>query len=229
MKDRSAPLKAAAVLLMLILQACVDDRVSFERGPLGPASYEVTVTASNDASEDVQEHVASLRVEQRAEDARLTLRSDGGLVTVDLDVEPDGSANLARLRGAPSDTSSSTELASLAGQLNPPLPSGPVRIGDSWSSTQKISTKVLAASLQTELRLRRFTRVASTDAASFIGEVSGSLKVTEGATALQGQLEGTTRILWAVEAGRVVEADTDLLWTLSDGSEVELSTRVRPV
>jgi hypothetical protein len=217
---------AAFAAATLLAAGCTDDRITLARGPLGPASYEVQVRAESETS-DLQEHEATLRVEPAAGGARLVLRSAAGLVTADLTVASDGAVDLTRVRGAAFEGSGQTELASLVGQLNPPLPNKPVRIGERWSSTQRITTTALTAALSTELRIVRFRRVASTDAAELSGDVSGQLEVADPTRALEGKLSGTTRIVWAVDAGRVVEADTELLWTLSDGTRVTLVTSVR--
>ncbi len=220
---------AAAAASILILASCTDDRVNFSRGPLGPASYEVEVRAEGNAGDLDERHRATLRVDPRDEGARFALRTtEGGIVTADLRILEDGSVDLTRVRGAAVEGSGQTELASLVGQLNPPLPDEPVRLGDRWSSTQRITTRALSASLNTELRMVRFRRVASTDAAEFMGDVSGRLQVKDATRVLEGRLGGTTRIVWAVRAGRVVEAETTLLWALPDGNNVTLETTVRP-
>ncbi|MEX2393647.1 MAG: hypothetical protein WD826_04100 [Actinomycetota bacterium] len=218
--------RAFMVVLLVLITSCTDDRITFARGPLGPASYEVTAQASGE-SDERQEHTATLRVEPATDGARLVLRSSAGVVTADLSVAADGSVDLTRVRGAAFESGGQTELASLVGQLNPSLPDEPVRLGEPWSSTQRITTRALAASLETELRIVRFRRVASTDAAELRGDVTGRLRVNDPTRPLDGSLTGSTRIVWAVEAGRVVEADTELIWTLSDGTRVTLATSVR--
>lgn len=218
-----------AVACFAVGTGCADDRVEFSRGPLGPAAYEVRVNASSEATEFHEQRRATLRVEPRSDGARFAMRtSDGALVTADLDLLPDGSVDLTRVQGAAVQPAGQTELASLVGQLNPPLPSGSIRLGERWSSTQRITTRVLRASLSTELRMVRFRRIASTDAAELVGQVSGRLRVTDAGRTLEGRLTGDTMIVWAVSAGRVVAADTELLWELSDGSRVTLETSVRP-
>jgi hypothetical protein len=214
----------AALLISGI--ACTDDRVTLRRGPLGPASYELRVHAEGQARERAEEHRATLAITPAGRGANFVLRTtEGEFLTAELRLGADGSANLARVRGG---VTSGQELASLVGQLNPPLPSTPVRLGKRWSSAQRINTQALRALLHTTLRIVRFTRVASTDAAELVGDVSGTLRVTGGSRPLSGRLSGTTRIVWAVDAGRVVAADTDLVWTLGDGNRVTLGTVVRP-
>jgi hypothetical protein len=224
-------MKRAALLscCALALASCTDDRIAFARGPLGPASYEVTVNASEDANPGAEEHRATLRVEPRRGGASFALRApQGSVVTADLRILEDGSVDLARVRGSQSEGSGQTELASLVGQLNPPLPNQAVRLGERWSSTQRITTRTLSATLATSLRIVRFKRIASTDAAELVGDVSGRLRVDDGRRVLEGTLTGDTRIVWAVRAGRVVAADTELVWALSDGNRVTLETSVQP-
>jgi hypothetical protein len=222
--------RALAVLLSLFaLASCTDDRISFARGPLGPAAYEVEVQAAGVAGAGAERHQATLRVLPRAEGARFTLRTTrGDVVTADLEILSSGSVNLTKIRGASVEGSGQTELASLVGQLNPPLPERAVRLGQRWASTQRITTKALSASLRTELRMVRFRRVAETDAAELIGNVTGRLLVRDPSRVLEGRLTGDTTIVWAVRAGRVVAATTDLVWSLSDGNRVTLHTSVRP-
>ncbi len=215
--------------LAVLAAACTDDRVTISRGPLGPASYEVQVVARGDTSGLDERHSATRRIAPLGEGARFTLRtSPGEIVTADLELSDDGSVDLQRVRGVTVEGAGQTELASLVGQLNPPLPERRVRLGDSWSSTQRITTKALSASLRTQLRMVRFRRVASIDTAELVGEVTGRLRVTDAARVLSGELAGRTKILWAVRSGRVASADTELLWELSDGTRVTLQTSVEP-
>ena len=227
----SSPVKRAAgvLLLALAVSACVDDQVVLERGPLGPASYEVEVAAEGDTT-DVREHrTATLRINPRESGADFELRTEAGsLITARLRRRDDGSVDLERVRGAPVDRSGEAELASLVGQLAPPLPREPVRIGESWSSSQRIRTSALLATLRTELGIARFRRIDSTDAADLEGTVTGRLRTTTTTGVLSGALRGKTRIAWAVRSGRVVAAETELVWTLSGGDQVTLKTRVRP-
>jgi hypothetical protein len=220
---------AVIVCCVFAVGSCTSDRVRLERGPLGPASYEVRVRAQGDESAAAEEHNATLTVRPRSSGASFALRTtQGDTVTAEVAIMPNGSVDLTRVRGTPVPASGQTELASLVGQLNPPLPNGRVRLGDRWSSTQRITTKALSASLRTSLRMVRFRRIASTDAAELLGDVTGDLRVFGGAWPLSGTLSGRTQIVWAVRAGRVVAADTNLVWTLSDGSRVNLETSVRP-
>jgi hypothetical protein len=168
------------------------------------------VPSANGASFTLQ--TAALEVIQ----ARLQRRADGSLILTDI-------------RGASVGNPGQTELASLVGQLDPPLPDRAVRIGDPWSSTRKISTDTLTATLQTNLKIVRYRRIAGIDAAELEGVVRGRLQATSPTGVRAGAIRGTTHIDWAVDAGRVVAADTQLVWTLDAGGRVVLSTRVRPV
>ena len=217
---------ALIVLCALAFASCTDDRVTLRRGPLGPASYELRVRAQGQPRDETEEHRATLAITPADGGANFALRTtEGEFLTAELRFGPDGAANLARVQGG---VTSGQELASLVGQLNPPLPSTPVRLGKRWSSAQRITTETLRAILRTTLRIVRFRRVASTDAAELVGDVSGTLRVSGGSRILTGRLSGTTTIVWAVDAGRVVAADTDLVWTLADGNRVTLGTMVRP-
>jgi hypothetical protein len=220
---------AGIVLLLLVATACVDDQVVLERGPLGPASYEVEVSAEGDTT-DVDEHrTATLRISPRTGGADFALRTESGeQITARLRRLDDGSVDLERVRGVAVDRSGEAELASLVGQLAPPLPRDPVRIGERWSSSQRIRTSTLEATLRTGLEIARFRRIASTDTAELEGTVTGQIRTTSTTGVLSGALRGKTRIAWAVRSGRVVSAETELVWTLSGGDRVTLETRVRP-
>jgi hypothetical protein len=220
---------AAILVAFLAASACADDQVVLERGPLGPASYDVEVTAEG-GSTDLREHrEASLRIDPQGGGADFALRTEaGGLITAELRRSDEGSVNLERVRGVTVERAGQAELASLVGQLDPPLPRDPVRIGERWSSSRRIRTDTLRATLRTQLGIARFRRIASMDTAELEGTVTGRLNTTSSAGTLSGTLEGRTRIAWAVRAGRVVAADTTLIWTLSDGDQVTLLTRVRP-
>jgi hypothetical protein len=186
------------------------------------------VKASNTATKGAETHHATLRVAPSPGGARFDLRSGNDRVTADLRLGRNGSVDLERVHGASVQAGRQTELASLVGQLNPPLPPRAVRLGQHWSSTQRITTETLSALLRTRLRMVRFRRVASTDAAEFVGDIIGLLRVNDAGRVLQGRLTGDVTILWAVRAGRVVSATTNVVWTLSDGNRVTLSTSVQP-
>src|SRR5262245_48280801 len=139
--------RSVALILLLALAAafaaCTDDRVTLRRGPLGPASYELRVHAQGQPREKAEEHRATLAITPADGGADFVLRTtEGEFLTAELRFGADGSANLARVRGG---VTSGQELASLVGQLNPPLPSTPVRLRKSWSSAQRITTETLRA------------------------------------------------------------------------------------
>jgi hypothetical protein len=219
---------AAIVACLMAASACSDDHVMLERGPLGPASYEVEVRA--EGANELREHrLATLRIAPRAGGAAFALRTQAGeVIRAELRRRRDGSVDLAGVTGARVDRSRETELASLVGQLNPPLPREPVRLDEQWASTQRIRTRSLHATLRTELGIARFRRIASTDAAELEGTVTGRLRTTGRQGVLSGTLEGRTQIDWAVRTGRVVAAETTLVWTLQGGDRVTLETRVSP-
>jgi hypothetical protein len=222
-----------AVLLCLVASAgaCSDDQVVLRRGPLGPARYRVEVQAEGPVAEVRVSRRATLRVAPRSSGAALTLRLSGEdvkVINADIRLSRDGSVTLDRIRGASVEGSGQTDLASLAGQLNPPLPDEPVRLGEVWSSTQRITTRTLRASLRTRLHIVRFRRISAIDAAEFEGEVSGRLSTTGDSGSFEGRLSGQTRIVWAVEDGRVVAAETSLVWSLSTGDRVTLETNLEP-
>src|SRR5688500_10314260 len=127
-------------LTTLGIPGCSDDRISLRRGPLGPASYRVEVSATGEATELAAESQAELDVEPRGGGATSRLRTTSANV-----FEPGSRAGrrgplaLEGVRGATVGPGTETDLASLAGQLDPPLPPGPVRLGDEWSSERRIS------------------------------------------------------------------------------------------
>jgi hypothetical protein len=214
----------------LLATACADDNVRLVRGPLGPARYEVEVRASGNVPAVHAFRRARLVVSQAPGGVSFVLRPRGGdVIRAALYVLGDGTVMLSRVRGAPGGSAGQTDLASLAGQLTPPLPKKPVRLGRRWSSTQKIATSTLQTSLHTVLRIVRFRRVAGTDAAQFSGDITGRLSTTSPRGVFAGKLVGQTEIAWAVRPGRVESAETHLVWTLETGERVTLETRVRPV
>ncbi len=214
----------------LVLGACADDRVKLARGPIGPARYEVEARASGNVPAVHAFRRARLTVAKATSGASIVLRPSGGdTIRAVLYVLEDGTVLLSRVRGAPGGSAGQTDLASLAGQLTPPLPKKPVRLGKRWSSTQKITTSTLTTSLHTVMRIVRFRRMAGTDSAQFAGDITGQLRTTSPRGVFAGRLRGRTEIAWAVRAGRVVAADTHLVWTLETGERVTLETRVRPV
>lgn len=220
----------ATFLLVLAVPACTDDRVTLRRGPLGPASYLVEVTAEGEAAELSEHREATLEIQPRPNGAAFVLKTGDAqpLIEAELRLADDGSLFLEAVRGVSVGASGETDLASLVGQLHPPLPERPVRIGDRWASTQRISTETLQARITTELRLVRYRRLAGSDSAELQGEISGELTTSGEGGTFEGKLEGTTDIAWSIHAARVAAADTDLLWTLANGDKVTLETRVSP-
>lgn len=215
-------------LALALTVACSDDRVTLARGPLGPASYSVEVSATRE-NERSQHRAAALRVQPTAAGVTFVLETTADeVIQADLEQLEDGSLKLQRVRGASVGTAGETDIASLVGQLDPPLPDGPVRLGEDWSSTRRITTESLSASLRTELRVVRYRRLAGTDAAELEGKIDGRLQTAGERGVLRGTLGGSTRIAWAVRSGRVVAAETRLVWALADGDEVVLETRVSP-
>lgn len=219
----------AILVLLTIAPSCGDDHVTLRRGPLGPASYVVEVDAQDEPG-DLHEHrLATLRIDPRASGAGFALRTQAGeVIRAELRRASDGTVNLEGVTGTNVDPSREAELASLVGQLTPPLPGNAVRLRERWSSTQQIRTQTLSASLHTQLGIARFRRIAGTDAAELQGTVRGRLRTTGRFGVVSGTLRGDTRIAWAVVAGRVVEAKTKLVWTLRGGERVTLETHVRP-
>ena len=219
-----------AVALLLTTVSCTDDQVELRRGPLGPASYEVEVKATTNETDLAEHRLATMRITPRAGGVEFALKAEPGgrVITAQIRRRRDGSIDLERVRGAPAVRSGQAELASLVGQLAPPLPDEPVRIGEQWSSSQHIRTNTLRATLRTELGIARFRRIAATDAAQLEGTVVGRLETNTQFGFLSGPLRGRTTIAWAVESGRVVSAETELDWRLASGDRVTLETRVRP-
>lgn len=222
--------RAVIVLLLTLAVACSDDRVALHRGPLGPARYRVDVTATGQGTQSSEHRSADLTVSPNESGASFTLETEAKeVIAAQLQRQPDGTIVLGDVRGTSIRDPRQTELASLVGQIDPPLPLRRVRIGDRWSRTRKISTDTLSATLRTLLRIVRYRRIAETDAAELQGSVRGRLQATGDGGVRAGTIVGTTTIAWAVGPGRVVSADTRLVWTLNTGDRVVLSTRVRPV
>lgn len=208
--------------------ACSTDRVHLARGDLGPAHYEVEVRATGSAVGLHTFRRADLRVAARPQGAVMRLSAVGGnVITADVLLTPDGTVFLERVRGA--GAAVEADLASLVGQLSPSLPKRPVRLGQHWSSSQRIKTSTLVTSLHTVLRIVRFRRIAGTDAADFAGEIRGRVQTTNPRGTFSGTLRGHTEIAWNVRAGRVVSADTSLVWSIENSGRVTLDTSVSPI
>jgi hypothetical protein len=209
-----------------VTTGCSSDRVHLARGSLGPAHYVVEVRATGAAVGLHTFRRADLRVAARPQGAVFRLRAGSGeRITADVLLAPDGSVFLERVRGAGSGVEA--DLASLAGQLSPSLPQHPVRLGQHWSSSQRIRTSTLVTSLHTVLRIVRFRRIAGTDAADFAGDIHGRVQTTNPHGTFSGTLVGHTEIAWSVRAGRVVTADTSLVWSIENAGRVTLDTAVR--
>ena|SRR5581483_2756860 len=220
-------LLVTVLALALLAAGCSDDRVRLQRGPIGPAHYEVEVRAIGNALGLHTYRRADLKVTVRPQGAVFRLRPDvGSTITADVLLLQDGSVFLERVRGAGSGVEA--DLASLVGQLNPSLPKSSVRLGQHWSSTQRIKTSTLVARLRSVFRIVRFRRIAGQDAADFAGNITGRISTTNPRGTFSGTLSGHAEIAWAVRAGRVVEAQTDLVWTIAPADRVTLATRVSP-
>src|SRR5437588_5128712 len=68
-------LAAIVLLVMLTALACADDRVALRRGPLGPASYRVAVTAQGRGTATAEHRSATLIVRPNANGASFTLQT----------------------------------------------------------------------------------------------------------------------------------------------------------
>jgi hypothetical protein len=215
------------VLIGLVCTACGSDRVRLARGSLGPAHYEVEVRATGASVGLHTFRRADLLVHAEPQGAVFRLRAAGGVaISADVLLGPDGSVFLERVRGAGSGVEA--DLASLVGQLSPSLPKRPVRLGEHWSSSQRINTSSLETSLHTVFHIVRFRRLAGQDTADFAGDISGRVRTTNPRGTFSGTLVGHTEVAWSVRAGRVVMAQTSLVWTIVNAGRVTLDTVVRP-
>lgn len=219
----------AGVLLLAMAPSCADDRVTLGRGPLGPATYAVRLDVSGAPTVRGEAIDARLEVDEAPAGARLVLDVEGGEpVTAELAREDGGRLRLESVEGVSPGSAGEADLASLVGQLDPPLPPGPVRIGEEWTQTRRIFTETLAAELRTTLRITGFRRISGLDAVELVGGVSGTLEASGPAGVFDGTVQGTTRIAWALEEGRLAGSDTRLVWTIPRTGEVVLETEVRP-
>lgn len=218
-----------AVLSLLAFCSCVDDRVSLRRGPLGPATYDVELGVSGGSGVRDEEVVADMRVENTEDGARLRLAVEGAdPILAELRREPTGQLRLDSVQGVPPRSAGEADLASLVGQLDPPLPRKAVRLRDTWSSTRRIETETLRSVLRSRLRIVRFRRVGGTDAAELHGTVTGTLRTSGQAGVFEGEVSGRTTISWALSPGRVAESETTLVWTIRDVGRLVVHTIVRP-
>lgn len=220
-------LAAAVVACLVLASGCADDRVSLVRGPLGPASYDVTFDIRGEVALAAETVEAELDVTPLAGGAQLRLAiADDDPIVAELRTGPDGRLRLETVQGVSPPSAGETDLASLVGQLDPPLAQRPVRIGDTWSSVRTIATGTVEAELTTELRLVRFRRVAGRDAAVLVGTVTGTLRASNPSGTFDGNVTGETEIAWVLDPGRLGSSETSLRWTI-EGGEVEIRTKVR--
>lgn len=219
----------AVGVLVALAASCASDAVSLVRGPLGPASYEVELAVAGGPAVHAESVEAIMAVEEGDTGATLTLVVAGeDPVTAELRRAAGGRLDLESVQGVSPDSAGEADLASLVGQLDPPLPESPVRLGERWSATRRISTDILRASLRSDLRLIRFRRLGGTDAAQIAGDVSGTLRTDGPSGTFEGTVTGTTRIVWALRPGRVVASETELLWRIDGTGEIRLRSVVQP-
>lgn len=216
-------------IALLGAAACLPDRVPLQRGPLGPARYEVRLGVSGSPAVRRESVVAALRVTDTAAGAKLELRIEGTTpISAELSRGPNGQLRLDAVENVPPRSAGEADLASLVGQLDPPLPPAGVRIGQRWSATRTIKTETIDAQLASSLRLVRFKRVGGADAAELRGTVTGRLKTTGSAGVFEGPVRGETAISWALQPGRVASSETRLVWAIPGGGDLRIETSVRP-
>lgn len=224
--------RLVAVMLLvapLWATACGDDRISLDRGPLGPASYRIDLRVDGDLVIRPEKVSAVLEVVERPGHTELGLGVAGEEpVVAELRRRPDGGVTLDAVEGISPSSAGEADLASIVGQLDPPLPARPLRLGEPWSADRHISTDTLDAVLSSELQLVGFRRVAGADAVELAGRIRGELEATGAAGALEGTVSGRTKIAWMPEAGRVVASETRLVWRIPGAGELVLHTRVQP-
>lgn len=216
-----------AILLLLVV-ACADDRITLHRGPLGPASYRIVISVDGVRAVGRDTVEASLRVRRRRAGATLTLTVDGRRPVIATLASSSGRLELERVRGGAPGSVGEADLASLVGQLDPPLPPRAVRLREPWSETRRIATAALSATLRSDLRIERFRRIDGVDAAELVGTVAGDLRTASDRGTFEGRVEGRTTIAWELGAGRVVASRTHLVWTTTDAGRVVLDADVRP-
>jgi hypothetical protein len=222
--------RALAVLLLYTLASCADDRVRLSRGPLGPAHYRVALDVSGRRGLPAEDVTATMHVENTAGGAKLRLAVSGDEpIVAQFHRTETGQLALDTVQNVPPSSAGEADLAALVGQLDPPLPAGPVRLRRSWSSTRRIATETIAAVLTSRLRIVRFRRVADADAAELVGTVRGRLKTSGTSGVFDGAVEGTTTIAWAMDPGRVAASSTRLVWTIPGAGRLVVETSVRPL
>lgn len=219
----------AVCLITALCVSCTDDHVRLRRGPLGPATYGVRFDVSGAPAVRTEAVTARLRVTQLSDGAELRLDiADETPVTTRFRRMPNGRLELDSVEGLSPSSAGEADLASIVSQLDPPLSKRPVRLRQWWQSSRRVSTGTLEANLESTLRIVRFTRIAGNDAAEVQGTVTGTLRTTGTTGQFAGSVRGTTRIAWALEAGRVLASHTELVWDIPNVGTVDLNTTVRP-
>lgn len=224
------PLVAVLLLLLLLaVTACTDDRIALTRGSLGPATYDVRLAVSGESAVATEPVDARLEVSRRGEGATLELTVAGTEpILAELERLPSGRLDLETVEGVSPSSAGEADLASLVGQLDPPLPPEPVRIGEPWSQSQGIDTETLDAQLTSRLRIEGFGRIEGFDVAELSGEITGELRAAGPGGDFEGTVSGDTRISWALDPGRLAASDTRLTWEIPDVGDVILESVVRP-
>jgi hypothetical protein len=221
--------RLCVVVLLCLSVGCFDDRIHLERGPLGPATYTVSLDVDGDPALATERLDAVLRVTRKPGGATLDLSvADEDPIRAELRRLANGRLELEAVQGVSPGVAGEADLASLVGQLDPPLTGAPVRIGQRWSRARHISTETLDASLRTNLKLVRFARENGVDVAELAGTVSGRLSTAAPTGTFEGTVRGQTRISWALGTGRLASSDTRLVWTVSGAGDVILRTTVGP-
>jgi hypothetical protein len=216
------------LLALSLCAACVDDRITLQRGPLGPAAYRIVISVDGVRAVGRDTVRATLRVARRRAGATLTLTVDGRKPVVATLASTDGRLELEEVRGGSPGSVGEADLASLVGQLDPPLPPKAVRLREPWSETRRIATAALTATLRSDLRIERFRRIAGVDAAELVGNVQGDLRTASDRGSFEGRVQGRTTIDWELGSGRVVASRTHLVWTTTNAGRVVLDADVRP-
>lgn len=230
MASRRRPLVGVLLgLLALLTVSCADDRVVLSRGDLGPATYRIRLDVSGGSSVAPEPIDARLEVSRRGEGAILELTLAGSEpILAELERLPSGRLELETVEGVAPRTAGEADLASLVGQLDPPLPPGPVRIGEPWSQPQRIDTETLDAELTSRLRITGFRRIEGVDTAELEGKITGELRAEGPGGRFEGTVSGETRISWALGPGRLMASETRLTWDVPRVAQVVLDSVVRP-
>lgn len=211
------------------LAACVRDDIVLRRGPLGPATYRVRLAVSGAPAIRADTVTARLRVSvtPRGADLRLAVAGQDPIQAV-LTRSPTGQLALDAVQGVPPSSAGEVDLASIVGQIDPPLPRRPVRLRQRWTSTRTIRTETIAARLTSRLRVVRFRRVGSRDTAEIEGTVTGRLRTSGSSGVYDGSVEGRTTMWWALDAGRVAASRTRLVWRIEGTGQIVVLTDVDP-